>query len=477
MREAAHHLVEDHHLPGLAIGVVHAGETIFAGGFGYADIEAKTPTDPAMRHRIASVSKTMVGLCVMALVDEGRLRVEDRVVDHLPDMHFDGPGEQITIWNLMTHTSGIGETPTLETLRKYGMDPSFDEGEIMRVPNSYPEGIVVETAPGALWAYANHAFVLLGEIVARTEGKPIEIVLQDRIFSPLGMSDSDCLDQHHPRLTTPYHREMNEDTKELVLRAGGTIKDEPAPSDGYNIRGKFTRMDLAAAGAVQSTVPDMCTYAAALLRGSGGIVRPETWQRMIRPQYCPNDKFYSMGLTFFRKNRWGYDSIGHGGSMFGGWNSQLIVFPNDDLAFIAHANIQWDDTYAIMFRVLKALLDAKDAQPTGAAIPQTILESAPGVYEATGGPLTNFRISTSRGRIQITREGDRLRLRARRGLWKRGALMLPASKTDPGYFRLEIDSIVPQHVALELDSRGAVTGLRFDDFALLRRNPNIEPWA
>jgi CubicO group peptidase (beta-lactamase class C family) len=477
MRQTASHLVEQHHLPGIALGVVSGDEMIFCEGFGYADIEARTPTDPSMRHRIASVTKTVVGLCAMALVDEGRLRLDDRVVDHLPDLRFEGPAERLTVWHLMTHTGGIGEAPTHEALRKFGIDPTFDAGSEVRVPEGYPEGIVLEVAPGTLWAYANHAFVLLGEIIARAERQPIHALLQRRVFDPLGMTDSDCLDQHHPRLSTPYHRAMPEHTRELVLRAGGKPREEEPAVDGHNIRGKFTPMHLPAAGAVQSTIPDMCKYAAALLRNGRGIVRPETFTSMTSPQYCPHDKFYNMGLTFFRKRRWGYETIGHGGSMFGGWNTQLIALPDEDVAFVAHANIQWDDTYAIMYRILQALLDGKDSPALVAPIAPSILESAPGVYEATGGPMTNFRISTTRGRIQVTRTGDELFLRARRGPWKRGARMLPASPGDPGYFLLDIESIVPTYVAFDLDSRGRVTALRFDECALLRKNPALQPWA
>jgi CubicO group peptidase (beta-lactamase class C family) len=476
MRDAAHELVEQYHLPGIALGVVNEGETVFAEGFGHADIESKTPTRPAMRHRIASVTKTMVGLCAMALVDEGRLRLEDRVIDHLPDLQFQGPAEALTVWHLMTHTGGIGEAPTLEALREWGLNPGFDHHAVLTVPKSYADGFVLERPPGEGWAYANHAFVLLGEIIARTERAPIEAVLQERVFGPLAMRDSDCIDEEHPALTTPYHRALADDTKELVLRAGGIIKAEPPPVDGYNIRGTFTRMDLRAAGAVQSTIPDMCTYASALLRSSDGIVKPETFARMVAPQYCPHPRLASLGLTFFRKPRWGYETFGHGGDMFGGWNTQLVVFPHEDLAFVAHANIQWVESYAIMFRILQALVDGQAPVAPISSIPTSILESAPGVYEATGGRLTNYRISTNRGRIQVSRRGDGLYLHARRGAWKAGGRLVPAAAADPGYFRVDIDAIIPAYVAFDIDSNGRATALRFDDCALLRKNPNIEPW-
>ena len=115
---------------------------------GYADIEAKTPMTPEHRQRIGSITKTMTALCVMALVDEGRLSLDSRVVDLLPDMPFDGPVETLTIKHLLTHTGGIGEAPTMQDLPRmldflYTLEP-----DASRVPEAYPNGITIEVPPG-----------------------------------------------------------------------------------------------------------------------------------------------------------------------------------------------------------------------------------------------------------------------------------------------------------------------------------------
>jgi CubicO group peptidase (beta-lactamase class C family) len=93
VRSAARDAIDKHSVPGLSIGVVQGDDLVFCEGFGYAEIESKTRMDPARRQCIASITKTMVGLCTMALVDEGKLRLEDRIVDLLPDVTFDGPAE------------------------------------------------------------------------------------------------------------------------------------------------------------------------------------------------------------------------------------------------------------------------------------------------------------------------------------------------------------------------------------------------
>jgi CubicO group peptidase (beta-lactamase class C family) len=195
--------------------------------------------EPARRQCIASITKTMVGLCAMALVDEGRLRLDAKVAGLLPDVAFDGPAGAMTVWHLMTHTSGIGEAQTAEWLA----DTVNPNADARRKPGNfasmYQGGVTVESEAGAKWAYANNGVNLLGEIVSRAEdGAELRDVLSRRIFGPLGMHDTDLLGQDHPELTTPYHRAPNDDTREQLTRAGIPIKDE-TPVDGVNIRGKF----------------------------------------------------------------------------------------------------------------------------------------------------------------------------------------------------------------------------------------------
>jgi len=70
VRDTVTDLIARYHLPGVSIGVVSGDELVYAEGFGYADIESTEPMDPGRHHRIASITKTMTGLCTMALVDE-----------------------------------------------------------------------------------------------------------------------------------------------------------------------------------------------------------------------------------------------------------------------------------------------------------------------------------------------------------------------------------------------------------------------
>lgn len=477
VRETVQAAIEEHHLPGISVGVVEGDELVFAEGFGLADIESGRPQEPGLRQRIGSITKTMVGLCAMALVEEGRLSLEDRVVDLLPEMTFEGPSDAITLWHLLTHTSGIGEMPTPEDIR----DPEGalwipEDGQWPGIPDAYPRGITIEVAPGTKWAYANHGWMLVGEIVSREERAPIEDVLRRRIFEPLGMADTDCLDDPQPDLTTGYHRPVSEDQRELMERVGIPVPPEDEPVDGWNIRGKYMRLGGRAAGAVQSTIPDMARYASALLKRGSGIVKAGMFEKMVSPQWCPDDRLQSIGIAFFRSPRFGGATLEHGGGVTGGWNTMLTIVPDENLAVLVHMNLAYEDFDFVEGRILRAVLDAPKPSLPDTPLDQRLREAAPGVYEAEPGALTNYRIAAQMGRLQISASDGGLVLHARRGRWKRGVRMVPADPRDPGFFVLDTGDLEPPCIALELDG-GFVRGLRCDRLISMVRNDAVAPWA
>jgi CubicO group peptidase (beta-lactamase class C family) len=480
IRAAAVEVIDEHHLPGVSIGVVIGDDLVFSEGFGVADIEAQTPMQPGRRQRIASITKTMVGLCVMAAVDEGKLRLEDRIVDLLPEIVFGGPAGEITVRHLLTHTSGIGEAPTaarLADVANPNRDTVAQPGDFSSL---YREGIVVEVNPGTKWAYCNNGYALLGEILTRAEGATLQDTMQRRIWGPLGMAETDILDTFDERITTGYHRAPNDDNRTQLERAGVVIKDEPTV-DGHNIRGVFSaefNQGMRAAGGVQSTVPDMAKYASALLRRGAGIVKPETFDAMTSTQHGAEGVLATWGLSFARiplpisgkaPGAWPV-SFGHGGAYYGGWNSHLDVFPDRRIAVIQHLNIMLDSPSSIFHHIMLAALGETETPYEQRAVDADILASAPGTYELPmPGPLTNFRPQTRVGRIQIERDGHGLKLQSRWGKWKAGVRLVACNPDDPALFAIQGDGPATAYVALERDAGGRVTGLQIDDLARMHR--------
>jgi CubicO group peptidase (beta-lactamase class C family) len=476
IRKTAASLVEERHLPGLAVGVVQRGDLVFAEGFGFADIESGRKQTPALRHCIGSITKTMTALCIMALVDEERLSLDDCIVELLPDVPLHGHADALMVRHLLTHTGGIGEAPTMEHFMRPGEVLFSDVPEVLSTVEAYPNGILIEVPPGTKWAYANHGYGLLGEILARKECVPLDEVLRRRIFEPLGMADSDSFDRPHPDLTTGYHRAPDADARVIIERSGGQVPDEETV-DGHNIRTakyQYVRGEsMRAAGAVQSTIYDMARYASALLRRGRGIVRPETFDAMVAPQWCLDDRMPSQGFGFACLHRFERRVFGHGGGN-GGWTTMLSVLPEDDVALLLHLNLASMDMMHVDPALMRALVDAPPAARKAACpLDPAMVAAAPGQYQWSAGPLTSLRVIMGLGRVRIRDHDGDLYVRSERGPWKDGARMLLADASDPTFFMLETEDIEPSYLALVRNDAGEITGLRAGLMDLIRaRDPD-----
>ena len=291
------------------------------------------------------------------------------------------------------------------------------------------------------------------------------------------MTDSDLYDRPRPDLTTSYHHAPNDDAREFAARAGADVKEEPTV-DGHNIRGRYLYIrGGGAAGAVQSNVPDMARYASALMRRGAGIVRPETFDAMVAPQWCPDDRLESWGFSFQRFERFGRRIFGHGGGVHGGWSSMLLVSPSDNLALIMHANCVFDEVGKVVSRLLAAMLDAAPAPVTGATSPRRPRRRAGRIR---GRPRDAHQHSHRDGDGPPADQGRGRRphaLRAPRRMEGRRAHGRHGRRGRADFFTLDDGGVEPARLALVRDASGAVTGLRCDRLVEMVRTEQVAPWA
>jgi D-alanyl-D-alanine carboxypeptidase len=158
-----------------------------AGVAGYADRAAHVSMRAADRYRIASVSKAFVSVLILQLEAEGRLDIDDAVAKYLPDVVPNGGA--ITLRELMNHTSG---------LFNYTDDTAFVNDPITNFARTWsPQELLAlafahapNFAPGANWSYSNTNYIVLGLVVEQVTGKTLGQVLQERIFTPLGLTST-----------------------------------------------------------------------------------------------------------------------------------------------------------------------------------------------------------------------------------------------------------------------------------------------
>lgn len=195
--------------PGCAVGVFRNGETVFANGYGLADLSHRVPIMRTTRFRIASMSKQFTAHAIVALANQGKLKLDDDVRRYVPELPtFSAP---ITIRHLLTHTSGLRDYSILIQLADWpGAVSTGDEIVTLRDFWSFTsKQRALNFAPGTDWLYNNTGYVLLGLIVEKVTGQPLRDVYRRELFEPLGMTSSDLPENHTvlvPQLATGYVR-------------------------------------------------------------------------------------------------------------------------------------------------------------------------------------------------------------------------------------------------------------------------------
>ncbi len=274
--------------------VAEEGKVIYKKGFGMANREWKIPNKPNTKFRIGSITKQFTSMLIMQLVEEGKVELEGKLTDYLPDYRKD-TGDKVTIHHLLTHTSGI---PSYTSL------PNFSQ-DIMRNPYSIDEIIEkfcsgdFEFQSGSKYRYNNSGYFILGAIIEKVTGKDYEEVLKERILDPLGMKN------------TGY------DHYETIIpdRAAGYNKT----FDGYENAPYLDMMLPFAAGALYSSVEDLYLWDQALYTEK--LLSNKMKETMFKPHAAPLGTNYGYGWFIlkrsFPKSKETVNIISHGGGING----------------------------------------------------------------------------------------------------------------------------------------------------------------
>lgn len=343
---------------GLALGVVRAGRLQTFHGHGVADIASGALITEDTVFRIASITKTFTAVAMMQLWEQGLVDLDAPARDYLrayrliPARSGHRPA---TLRHLLTHTAGLGELAHPSGIFRPDFGESVPAGK--RLPSLaefYGGAIRLGAEPGTRFVYGNHGPATLGQIVEDVSGLPLERYFRERIFEPLGMTDSDLLrtETVASRLATGY---------EIGSRGPQAVAERD--------------MVTAGAASIYSTPRDMALYAAGLLGGGknehGSVLQPATVATLFEPHYQPDPRVPGMGLGFFRADLGGHPIVEHQG-VHPGFHSQLSLAPDDGIGVIALTNGAWQPMYWLGAEVHALLRDLVGAQgdEVGHHIPQ-----------------------------------------------------------------------------------------------------------
>lgn len=298
--------MKDWEIPGMAVVVVKDNKILLKKGYGVKELGNSDPVDINTLFVMASTTKAITAVGMGILVDEGKVKWSDRVIDHLPELHLYDPyvTQELRIKDLFTHNSGVGNSDFLWTAMQIPSEEIINKMEMVEPSYSFRGG----------YTYQNIFYLMAGQVIERISGQSWADFTKERIFIPLGMNRSQPL-------------------KSL------TDSDANRASPHDPIEKKVTVIqhsnadEIAPAGSAWSTAEDISKWVVCMLDSSkytgGRLLQPNTWKEMFTPQiiipysqFYPSKKFTQPNWTTYALGWFQHDYKGkkvnfHTGSLFG----------------------------------------------------------------------------------------------------------------------------------------------------------------
>jgi CubicO group peptidase (beta-lactamase class C family) len=323
--------MEKLHIPGAAITVVKDGKIFFTKGYGYADLEKKTPVAPDRTiFRVGSITKVFTATAMVQLAERRKIDLHDNVNKYLKDFNVPNTYPQpVTFTNLLTHTAGFDE---ISLGRKTtSPDKVIPLGEFLKTR------LIRRRPPGELTSYSTYGISLMGYLVETISGTPFKQYLDKNIFKPLGMSRTSI--------------------------GAVPVNLQPDLAIGYEYSGGayrplgFEYFHTYPASDINSTVTDMAHFMNAHLGngryGGARILSERAAQEMHRRQFTNDPRLIGFTYGFFEKRRNGVRAAEHGG-MMDGFSDLMYLLLDEKVGIYVACN---RETSGLQDRVKDEFLD------------------------------------------------------------------------------------------------------------------------
>jgi CubicO group peptidase (beta-lactamase class C family) len=405
-------------LPSVSAAALVRGELVWENALGVADARGGEP-GPETQYRVGSITKTFTAASVLALRDEGLLRLDDPLAAHVPEAE----GSPLTLRRMLAHSSGLQREVPGEVWVTFEF-PETPEQLLARFREAEQ---VLE--PGAHWHYSNLAFALLGTVVTRISGQPVERFVEERFLEPLGLA------------RTSWRRREPAATGYLVDPFADVLRPE-LELDGSGA--------TAAAGDLWSTPTDLCRWGEHLagredMHAVQIMAEPERWTLA-----------WGLGLMLHRRG----DRIfyGHSGAMPGFLSSLACQRQAGvSVAVVTNASTPAAGIEALALDLAEAALDAYPAPPEPWAPGEEPPPELDGVVGRWWSEGSEFSFFFRRGRLEAEVVG-------------------PARIDEPAVFEREAADRYRtvsgrergELLVLVRDERGTVSELRWATYAFTR---------
>ncbi|MBD9369784.1 serine hydrolase [Xanthomonas sp. XNM01] len=375
--------------PGCAVGVARAGDPLLLRGHGMASLEHAVPIMPDTPFHAASVAKQFTAFAIGLLARDGRLRLDDDVRLHLPELP--DQGHVITLEQLVHHTAGLREQGVLLSLAGWRGSDLVTWDDIL--------GIVARQrglnfVPGSELGYGNVGYTLLAQVVERVSGQSLPAFAQARIFAPLDMRHTRIVDD-------PGHLVHGRASGHRALAEGGWALSQPmfAHTGPSNL---------------STTVGDLLRWQRNLADGRVGGPALRDWMRNSG-RVDGDETGYAGGLILGAHR--GLRTFGHDG-MDAGYRANVVSFPAQALDVAVLCNASGIDAEALSLQVADLYLDP----PLAPRVPAAIASAGP--------PATAWA-----GIYWSERSDEVIRLEARNGALRQHGGPAAFVPIGPGTFR------------------------------------------
>ena len=296
--------------PGCVVGVFRAGAVLYTGAFGMADVSHHVPLADTTRMAIASTSKQFTAMAVLLLQADGRIRLDDDVRSYIPELPVFG--RPITIRHLLNHTSGLRDTWNLFDMAGWRMSDVETQADLLWLLHRQ-EGLNHPT--GTEFLYNNTGYALLALLVERVSGTTFRRFVTERVFGPLGMTQSD----------------VKEEVGQVVRGLStGYWGHDPA-----TLRVAQPPFSFTGPTGVVTTVRDLARWDANFYAPRAGT--RALLDSMTTPQRLDDGTTIGYGMGLFIGTYRGRRMISHAGSD-PGYKADFIRFPEDSLSVVVLCN-------------------------------------------------------------------------------------------------------------------------------------------
>jgi CubicO group peptidase (beta-lactamase class C family) len=367
--------------PGCALAVVRDGAIAYSKGYGLASVEHGVPITPQTVFDIGSTSKQITAASILLLAQDGKLSLDDDVRKHIPEMP--DLGTPVTLRHLLHHTSGVRDYIELLQLGEISFEDVATDDDALAALSRQK---ALDFRPGDEHSYSNSGYFLLSLVVKRTSGKTLREFAHERIFTPLGMTSTQILDDHTlviPRRAASY-----------------------APRGDGGFRLAIANWEQTGDGAVQTTVEDFAKWDRNFYDPKvGGPALVE----QLQVKGVLNDGStipYARGL-FVDEHR-GLRRVQHGGG-WAGYRAEMIRFPDERLSVITFCNRGDANPTGMAMQVAELYLADRmkpaAPEPAGAAAPKTATPVMPTEVDAARHAGLFWNPDTGMVRRIVARDG------------------------------------------------------------------------